>query len=53
VRVSLGVKLSNPTPTRTIRVPDDLWNAAKEKAAEIGITVTDIVISALEDFIEE
>lgn len=44
---------SNHTPTRTIRVSDELWNAAKEKAAELGVTVTDIVINALEEFIEE
>jgi predicted HicB family RNase H-like nuclease len=42
----------NPTPTRTIRVSDEIWNAAKEKAAAEGITVTDIVITALEEFIE-
>ena len=43
---------NNQTPTRTIRVSDEIWNAAKEKAAEIGVTVTDVVVSALEDFIE-
>jgi predicted DNA binding CopG/RHH family protein len=42
----------NPTPTRTIRVSDEIWNAAKEKAAAEGVTVTDIVIIALEEFIE-
>jgi hypothetical protein len=48
------VKLaSNPTPTRTIRVSDSIWNAAKEKAAKEGHTVTDVVIAALEEFIEE
>lgn len=44
--------MPNPTPTRTIRVSDEIWNAAKEKAAAEGITVTDIVITALEEFIE-
>jgi len=42
----------NPTPTRTIRVSNEIWNAAKEKAAAEGVTVTDIVITALEEFIE-
>lgn len=45
------MNLPNPTPTRTIRVSDELWNAAKEKAAEEGFTVTDIVITALEEFV--
>jgi predicted HicB family RNase H-like nuclease len=44
--------MSNQTPTRTIRVSDELWNAAKEKAAELGVTVTDIVIQALEELVE-
>ena len=44
--------MPNPTPTRTIRVSNEIWNAAKEKAAAEGVTVTDIVITALEEFIE-
>jgi len=44
--------LSNLTPTRAVRVSDELWNAAKEKAVEEGITVTDVLITALEEFIE-
>jgi len=44
--------MPNPTPTRTIRVSDTLWNAAKEKAVEEGVTVTDVVVTALEEFIE-
>lgn len=34
-------------PARSIRVPDDLWQAAKDRAAERGETVTDAVIRAL------
>jgi len=48
----MGDVVSNQTPTRTIRIPDDLWNAAKEKAAELGVTVTDIVIEALKELTE-
>lgn len=40
------------TPTRTIRVSDELWLAVQKKAAEQGITVTSILIEALEKFIE-
>lgn len=48
----MGDTVSNLTPTRTIRVSDELWNAAKEKAAELGVTVTDIVIEALKDLVD-
>jgi predicted DNA binding CopG/RHH family protein len=41
------------TPTRTIRVSDELWLAVQKKAAEQGITVTSILIEALEKFIAE
>lgn len=47
-----GDIVTNQTPTRTVRVSDELWNAAKEKAAEEGITVTDVLITALEEFVE-
>jgi len=35
------------TPPRSIRVPDDVWDAAKAKAAERGETVTDAVVRFL------
>ena len=31
------------TPLRSIRVPDELWRAAQEKAAREGTTVSDAV----------
>lgn len=34
-------------PARSVRVPDELWQAAKERAAERGETVTDVLIRAL------
>jgi predicted DNA binding CopG/RHH family protein len=39
------------TPTRTIRVSDELWTAVQAKAADQGITVTSVVIEALEKFL--
>lgn len=39
------------TPTRTIRVPDDLWTAVQKKAALEKVTVTSIIIKALEDYL--
>jgi predicted DNA binding CopG/RHH family protein len=41
------------TPTRTIRVSDQLWTAVQKKAAAERITVTSIIIAALENYIKE
>jgi predicted DNA binding CopG/RHH family protein len=41
------------TPTRTIRVPDDLWLAVQKKAKKQGVTVTSIIIKALETYTAE
>ena len=35
------------TPTRTIRVADDLWFAVQKKAAREGVTVTSVIVDAL------
>jgi predicted DNA binding CopG/RHH family protein len=39
------------TPTRTIRVSNELWAAVKSKAQEDGRTVTDVIIAALKDYV--
>ena len=39
------------TPARGVRVPDELWSAAKAKAAERGETVTDAIVRALERYV--
>jgi predicted transcriptional regulator len=39
--------MSPKTPHRTVRIEDDLWHAAQEKAAAEGRTVTEIVREAL------
>jgi predicted DNA binding CopG/RHH family protein len=39
------------TPTRTIRVADDLWAAVQSKASSEGVTVTSVIINALNDYI--
>jgi predicted transcriptional regulator len=44
---------SPKTPTRTIRVSDQLWTAVQKKAAADKVTVTSIIIEALEDYIKE
>ena len=35
------------TPTRTVRVDDDLWQAVQAQAKIDGVTVTSIIIDAL------
>jgi predicted DNA binding CopG/RHH family protein len=39
------------TPTRTIRVSDDLWLAVQRKAAKEGVTVTSVILEALEQYV--
>ena len=40
------------TPTRTIRVSEELWSAVKDKAQIDGRTVTDVIISALKEYVQ-
>jgi predicted DNA binding CopG/RHH family protein len=39
------------TPTRTIRVGDELWKEVQKKAALEGVTVTSVIIDALEKYV--
>lgn len=41
------------TPHRTVRVPDELWDAVKVKAEAEGVTVTEVIIKALERFLRD
>jgi len=41
------------TPTRTIRVPDDLWRAVQAKAKSNGVTVTSVIIKSLDAYLAE
>jgi len=41
------------TPTRTIRVSDDIWLSVQKKAAKEGVTVTSVIIKALELYLSE
>lgn len=40
------------TPRRAFRIPDVLWDAAKEKAAERHETLTEVIIRALERYVK-
>lgn len=39
------------TPGRNVRVPDDVWTAAKDKAQREGRTVTDVILAALRRYV--
>lgn len=41
------------TPIRTVRVPDELWDAAKRVASDSDETVTDVIIRALNRYVRE
>lgn len=41
------------TPTRTIRVSDELWKSVQDAAAAQDITVTSVVIDALKAFVSQ
>jgi len=38
-------------PARSVRVPDDLWTAAKAEAERRGETVTDVLLRALRRYV--
>lgn len=41
------------TPVRTVRIPDEMWEALRARADERGETVTDIVLRALRQYLRE
>lgn len=41
------------TPNRTVRISDELWEAAIAKAEAEGVTVTDVIRRALERFLRD
>jgi len=53
IRYYLRMSTPAKTPTRTIRVPDDLWKAVQKKAAAEKVTVTSIIIAALEAYLDK
>lgn len=39
------------TPARSVRVPEDLWQAAQRRAKEKGETVSDVILRALRRYV--
>lgn len=48
-----GVPNQPATPNRTVRVPDELWEAVQRKAADRGETVTDVVLRAFKRYLRD
>ena len=40
------------TPLRSVRVPNDVWEAAVQKARDEGTTVTAVVLAALQRYVK-
>lgn len=40
------------TPLRSVRVRDDLWSAAQERAQERGDNLSDVIREALERYVK-
>lgn len=40
------------TPHRTIRIPESLWSAAMSKARSQGVSLTSVIIKALERYVK-
>jgi hypothetical protein len=53
VVIAMGRPKSGETPQRNVRVPDDLWNAAKKEAKTEGRTMTDVINSALTRYVDK
>lgn len=41
------------TPARSVRIPDDVWAAFKRLAESRGVTASDVVREALENYLLE
>ena len=39
------------TPNRTLRVPEDIWRAAQEAAADQGRTLTEVIVTYLKRYV--
>lgn len=39
------------TPLRSVRIPDEEWDPAKERAQENGETMTDVIRRSLREYI--
>lgn len=40
------------TPARSVRIPEELWRAAQAAAEGQGVTVTDVIATALRRYVK-
>jgi hypothetical protein len=52
-RYNIGMPNAPKTPTRTLRVDDELWTAVQEQARLDGVTVTSIIIDGLLEYLRK
>lgn len=38
------------SPVRAVRVPDDVWQAAKDRAEREGVSVGSVIVAALREY---
>jgi hypothetical protein len=50
---NIGMPNAPKTPTRTLRVDDELWTAVQEQARLDGVTVTSIIIDGLLEYLRK
>lgn len=41
------------TPLRSVRVSDEIWQAALQKAESVGVPLTAVIVTALIEFVNE
>ncbi|MFB7289005.1 hypothetical protein [Actinacidiphila glaucinigra] len=46
-----GRPATGKTPIRSIRVPDGLWDAVRERAAAEDRTITEVIVTALHRYV--
>jgi len=39
-----------PTPQKSFRVPDDVWNAALNRARQEGLSLTEVLVAFLKGY---
>lgn len=49
---TIGSMPSKGTARRTIRIDDELWDAAQEAAEAAGVTVSDVIRDALARYVK-
>lgn len=41
------------TPVRSVRIPDEVWEALRRRADERGETITDVILRAIHRYLRD